>query len=102
MDAIMEIARKHGLKVVEDARRRTAEDGADNAVGSIGDAATFSFYPGRTWARLAMRGAVVSQDEGLIERIRHAGESWSSREVHAQDGRLLTAGSTGCRRRSCA
>ncbi|HKR21822.1 MAG TPA: DegT/DnrJ/EryC1/StrS family aminotransferase [Pyrinomonadaceae bacterium] len=70
MDAIMEIARRHGLKVVEDAAQAHGGRWRGQRVGSIGDAATFSFYPGKNLGAFGDGGAVVSQDEGLIERIR--------------------------------
>lgn len=70
MDAIMEIARKHGLKVVEDAAQAHGGRWRGQRVGSIGDAATFSFYPGKNLGAFGDAGAVVSQDEDLIEYIR--------------------------------
>ena len=70
MDAIMEIARKHGLKVVEDAAQAHGARWRGQRVGSIGDAATFSFYPGKNLGAFGDAGAVVSQDEALIEQIR--------------------------------
>ncbi len=70
MDAIMEIARKHDLKVVEDAAQAHGGRWRGQRVGSIGDAATFSFYPGKNLGAFGDAGAVVSQDEELIERIR--------------------------------
>ena len=70
MDAIMEIARRHGLKVVEDAAQAHGGKWRGQRVGSIGDAATFSFYPGKNLGAFGDAGAVVSQDEALIERIR--------------------------------
>jgi dTDP-4-amino-4,6-dideoxygalactose transaminase len=70
MDAIMEIARKHDLKVVEDAAQAHGGRWRGQRVGSIGDAATFSFYPGKNLGAFGDAGAVVSQDEALIEQIR--------------------------------
>ena len=70
MDAIMEIARKHGLKVVEDAAQAHGGRWRGQRVGSMGDAATFSFYPGKNLGAFGDAGAVVSQDEALIEQIR--------------------------------
>jgi dTDP-4-amino-4,6-dideoxygalactose transaminase len=70
MDAIMEIARKHGLKVIEDAAQAHGGRWRGQRVGSIGDAATFSFYPGKNLGAFGDAGAVVSQDEALIEQIR--------------------------------
>ena len=70
MDAIMEIARRHSLKVVEDAAQAHGARWRGQRVGSIGDAATFSFYPGKNLGAYGDAGAVVSQDEALIEQIR--------------------------------
>jgi dTDP-4-amino-4,6-dideoxygalactose transaminase len=70
MDSIMAIAQKHGLKVVEDAAQAHGGRWRGQRVGSIGDAATFSFYPGKNLGAFGDAGAVVSQDEGLIEQIR--------------------------------
>jgi dTDP-4-amino-4,6-dideoxygalactose transaminase len=70
MDAIMEIAGRHGLKVVEDAAQAHGGRWRGQRVGSIGDAATFSFYPGKNLGAFGDAGAVVSQDEALIEKIR--------------------------------
>lgn len=70
MDTIMEIARKHGLKVVEDAAQAHGGRWRGQRVGSIGDAATFSFYPGKNLGAFGDAGAVVSQDEDLMEHVR--------------------------------
>ncbi|HEX5874409.1 MAG TPA: DegT/DnrJ/EryC1/StrS family aminotransferase [Pyrinomonadaceae bacterium] len=70
MDAIMDIARKHGLRVVEDAAQAHGGRWRGQRVGSMGDAATFSFYPGKNLGAFGDAGAVVSQDEALIEQIR--------------------------------
>lgn len=70
MDAIMEIARTHGLKVIEDAAQAHGGRWNGQRVGSLGDAATFSFYPGKNLGAFGDAGAVVSQDEALIEHVR--------------------------------
>jgi dTDP-4-amino-4,6-dideoxygalactose transaminase len=70
MDAIMEIARRHDLKVVEDAAQAHGARWRGQRVGSIADAATFSFYPGKNLGAFGDAGAIVSQDEALIEQIR--------------------------------
>ncbi len=70
MDAIMEIARRHNLKVVEDAAQAHGARWRGRRAGSIGDAACFSFYPGKNLGAFGDAGAVVSQDEGLIEQVR--------------------------------
>ena len=70
MDSIMEIAERHGLKVIEDAAQAHGAKWRGRRVGSIGDAATFSFYPGKNLGAYGDAGAVVSNDEELIERVR--------------------------------
>src|SRR5438105_717660 len=70
MDAIMQIAERHGLKVIEDAAQAHGARWRGRRVGSIGDAACFSFYPGKNLGAFGDAGAVVSNDTELIERIR--------------------------------
>ena len=70
MDAIMDIAARHGLKVVEDAAQAHGARWRGRRVGSIGDAACFSFYPGKNLGAFGDAGAVVSNDHNLIERVR--------------------------------
>lgn len=49
MDPINEIAKKHGLKVIEDAAQAHGAMYKGKRAGSLGDAAGFSFYPGKIW-----------------------------------------------------
>jgi dTDP-4-amino-4,6-dideoxygalactose transaminase len=70
MDAIMAVAERHGLKVIEDAAQAHGARWRGRRAGSIGDAGCFSFYPGKNLGAFGDAGAVVSQDEELIERIR--------------------------------
>lgn len=70
MDAIMDIGRRHGLKVIEDAAQAHGARWRGRRAGSMGDAACFSFYPGKNLGAFGDGGAVVSQDETLIEQVR--------------------------------
>jgi dTDP-4-amino-4,6-dideoxygalactose transaminase len=70
MDRIMEVANRHGLKVIEDAAQAHGARWRGRRVGSIGDAACFSFFPGKNLGAYGDGGAVVSNDESLIHRIR--------------------------------
>lgn len=70
MTAIMEISRRHNLKVVEDAAQAHGARWKGQRVGSIGDAACFSFYPGKNLGAFGDAGAVVSNDDSLIEHVR--------------------------------
>jgi dTDP-4-amino-4,6-dideoxygalactose transaminase len=70
LDAIMDIAERHGLKVIEDAAQAHGARWRGRRAGSIGDAGCFSFYPGKNLGAFGDAGAVVSDDEDLIERVR--------------------------------
>ena len=70
MDRIMQIARRHGLKVIEDAAQAHGARWQGRRAGSLGDVAAFSFYPGKNLGAYGDGGAVVSSDEALIERLR--------------------------------
>ncbi|HOX43466.1 MAG TPA: DegT/DnrJ/EryC1/StrS family aminotransferase [Myxococcota bacterium] len=70
MDRIIAIAKKHGLKVIEDAAQAHGARWNGKRVGTLGDAACFSFYPGKNLGAYGDGGAVVSQDVELVARIR--------------------------------
>jgi dTDP-4-amino-4,6-dideoxygalactose transaminase len=70
LDAIMDIAERRGLKVIEDAAQAHGARWRGRRAGSIGDAGCFSFYPGKNLGAFGDAGAVVSNDEDLIERVR--------------------------------
>jgi dTDP-4-amino-4,6-dideoxygalactose transaminase len=70
MPEICEIARRHGLKVIEDAAQAHGARWGGRRVGSFGDAGCFSFYPGKNLGAFGDAGAVVSSDSDLIRRIR--------------------------------
>ena len=70
MDAINAIAKRHGLRVVEDcAQAHGAYCGAKRA-GNLGDAAGFSFYPGKNLGCLGDGGAVTTNDDELAKKVR--------------------------------
>jgi len=70
MDAIMAVARAHGLKVLEDCAQAHGATVRGRNVGAIGDAAAWSFYPGKNLGALGDAGAVTSHDAELIDRVR--------------------------------
>ncbi|GAB5539829.1 MAG: DegT/DnrJ/EryC1/StrS family aminotransferase [Salibacteraceae bacterium] len=69
MDAIMDIAQKHNLKVIEDAAEAHGATYKGRTVGSIGDAATFSFF-GNKIITCGEGGMVVTNSSELDERMR--------------------------------
>lgn len=70
MDPIVALAREHGLKVIEDAAQAHGARYKGRRVGSLGDAAAFSFYPGKNLGALGDGGAVVTSDAALDENVR--------------------------------
>jgi dTDP-4-amino-4,6-dideoxygalactose transaminase len=77
MDAIMAIARKHGLWVIEDCAQAHLAQYKGQPVGTFGAAATYSFYPGKNLGAFGDAGAVVTEDAALAEHMtmlaRHGG-----------------------------
>ena len=69
MDAIMEIARRHGLKVLSDAAHSVGSTYRDRPVGSIADATAFSFYATKNMTT-GEGGALATDDEALSDRVR--------------------------------
>jgi perosamine synthetase len=70
MDAIMDIAKRHNLSVIEDAAEAFGSKYKNNPVGSIGHIATFSFFGNKT-ITCGEGGMVVSNDQTLIDRVVH-------------------------------
>lgn len=69
MDPIREIANKYGLRVIEDAAQAHGARYKGSRVGGLGDAAGFSFYPGKNLGAMGDGGAVVTNDPGLADRV---------------------------------
>jgi dTDP-4-amino-4,6-dideoxygalactose transaminase len=69
MDPIMEIARRHGLVVIEDAAQAHGAEYRGRRAGSIGDLGCFSFYPGKNLGAFGEGGAVVTDRPDLAKRI---------------------------------
>lgn len=70
MDPLIDIARKHGLRVIEDAAQAHGAIYKGRKVGGLGDAAGFSFYPGKNLGALGDGGAVTTNDDELADRVR--------------------------------
>jgi dTDP-4-amino-4,6-dideoxygalactose transaminase len=80
MAPILEIARAHGLRVLEDAAQAHGAryDGA--RVGHLGDAAAWSFYPGKNLGAFGDGGAVTTDDEEVAQQIRML-RNYGTREI---------------------
>jgi len=70
MPAIMEIAKKHNLRVVEDNAQGIGATVDGKATGSYGDLACISFYPTKNLGAAGDAGMVVANDEALAKRVK--------------------------------
>jgi len=70
MDELVDIAAPRGIKVIEDAAQAHGALYKNKRAGSLGDAAAFSFYPGKNLGALGDGGAVVTNDPSLAARLR--------------------------------
>ncbi len=69
LDPIMSLARKHDLRVIEDAAEMHGQTYRGRPCGSFGDLSTFSFYPNKH-VTTGEGGMIVTDDDGLAERLR--------------------------------
>ena len=91
MDPIFEMARRHGLRVIEDACQAHGAEYKGRKAGSMGIGGCFSFYPGKNLGALGEAGAVVTHDEelknklhilrdhGQVKKYHHALVGWNAR-----------------------
>ncbi|MDQ3060468.1 MAG: DegT/DnrJ/EryC1/StrS family aminotransferase [Pseudomonadota bacterium] len=70
MDPILTIARKHGLRVLEDGAQAHGACYKGRRLGAHGDAVAWSFYPGKNLGAMGDAGAVTTSDTQLADRIR--------------------------------
>lgn len=82
MDAINAIAKKHNLKVIEDAAQAHGAKYKGKKAGSLGDAAGFSFYPGKNLGALGDGGCVTTNDKTLADKVRALGNYGSDYKYH--------------------
>ena len=82
MDSIMEIAKRYRLFVVEDCAQAHGATYKGRKVGSFGDAAGFSFYPGKNLGALGDAGAAVTNNKELADKIRALGNYGSDYKYH--------------------
>lgn len=70
MDRICDVAKRHSLKVIEDAAQAHGARYKGRRVGGFGDAGCFSFYPGKNLGAYGDAGAVVTNDQQVAQRVR--------------------------------
>jgi dTDP-4-amino-4,6-dideoxygalactose transaminase len=92
MDPIMEIAGRHGIPVVEDACQAHGAEYKGRRAGSIGQAAAFSFYPGKNLGAWGEAGGVTTNDKALADKIKilrdHGQETKYHHSVIGWNGRM--------------
>jgi dTDP-4-amino-4,6-dideoxygalactose transaminase len=82
MDAILEVAERHGLPVIEDAAQAHLARYKDRPVGGLGVAAGFSFYPGKNLGAYGEGGLVTTNDEEMAHKMRLLRDWGQSRKYH--------------------
>lgn len=94
MTAIMEIARKYNLKVIEDCAQATGAVWSGKKVGTIGDVGCFSFFPTKNLGCFGDGGAIATSDKVIAERVeylrRHGGKVKYQHEELGLNSRLDT------------
>ena len=92
MDAIMRIAERHGLWVIEDCAQAHLATYKGRKVGKFGKVATWSFYPGKNLGAMGDAGAITTDDSDLSRRMarfaRHGGLVKGIHEVEGINSRL--------------
>ncbi len=82
MDPIMALAKKYNLVVIEDCAQAHGATYKGKVVGSFGDAAGFSFYPGKNLGALGDAGAAVTNNKEVADKIRALGNYGSDYKYH--------------------
>lgn len=87
LDPLIAMARRHGLRVIEDAAQAHGARYKGRRIGAHGDAVAWSFYPGKNLGALGDGGGVTTDDPDLAARIRRIGNYGSSEKyVHQEKG----------------
>lgn len=92
MDAIMNLAREHDLKVIEDCAQAHLATADGVKVGGIGDAGAFSFYPSKNLGACGDAGAITTNDEDIADRcrsLRHSGRAKDKAYEYDLEGSTL-------------
>ncbi len=82
MDAILEVAARHGLRVIEDGAQAHGAACRGRRLGAHGDAVAWSFYPGKNLGALGDGGAITTDDAALAARLRALRNYGSQRKYH--------------------
>ena len=87
LDPILSIARRYGLRVIEDAAQSHGARYRASRLGGHGDVACWSFYPGKNLGALGDGGAITTNDPDIADTVRRLGNYGSSQKyIHAERG----------------
>lgn len=87
MKPIMEIAKKHRIKVIEDTAQAHFAKYNGQMVGTFGDISTYSFYPGKNLGAYGDAGAIATNNQGLADKMRaFANHGQTTKNVHKFEG----------------
>jgi dTDP-4-amino-4,6-dideoxygalactose transaminase len=89
-EKLVEIAKKHNLKIIEDNAQAIGAEWNGIKTGNLGDAAGFSFYPGKNLGALGDAGAVSTNDDALATHIRALG-NYGSKQKYVNEYRGLNS-----------
>jgi dTDP-4-amino-4,6-dideoxygalactose transaminase len=84
MDPIMDIAKRHGIRVIEDAAQAHGAEYKGKRIGSIGDMGCFSFYPGKNLGAYGEGGAVTTNDAEAARVVRML-RDWGAERKYYHD-----------------
>jgi len=84
LDPILEVARRHGLAVVEDCAQAHGARYHGRHVGTLGDVGCFSFYPTKNLGACGDAGLVITNDPALAERLRKLRNYGWGRKYHSE------------------
>ncbi len=88
MDGVLAVAKKHGLKVLEDCAQAHGATYKGRKIGTFGDAASFSFYPGKNLGAYGDAGGITTNDDGVAEMCRMIGNHGQMKKhAHKIEGR---------------
>ena len=92
MDSIMNLAREHDLRVIEDCAQAHLATADGVKVGGIGDAGAFSFYPSKNLGACGDAGAITTNDDDVADRcrsLRHSGRAKNKAYEYDLEGSTL-------------
>ena len=82
MDKILELCKKHNLKLVEDCAQAHGAEFNGQKIGSFGDIGCFSFYPGKNLGCFGDGGAITTNDEEIYKKIKMLRSYGSEKKYH--------------------